>query len=95
MDNDNVNAKTVLNTIIGTYERCREENIGMKKSQIRYLCVNGIIPYVKIGSKYLINRNVFTDYINGKGFVPNKEEPIKEMQALEMRAKSRRIRPFC
>lgn len=73
--------KTLMNTIENTYKRCQEENIGLSKHYIRYLCINDIIPTCKIGVKYLINWNVLMDYLNGtlnyKSKEKKTEEPIK------------------
>lgn len=57
--------KTLMNTIAGTFERCKEENIGISRHHLRYLCTENIIPTCMIGKKYLINWNVLMDYING------------------------------
>lgn len=57
--------KPLMNTIAGTFKRCKEENIGISRHHLRYLCTEGIIPTCMIGKKYLINWNVLMSYING------------------------------
>lgn len=67
--------KTLMNTISGTFERCKEENIGISKHHLRYLCTQNIIPTCKIGNKYLINWDVLMDYINGS--MPKQEQKVQ------------------
>lgn len=58
--------KTLMNNLTGTYQRCREENIGISLNHLTYLVKSGTIPSCKIGTKYLINWNILMDYLNGK-----------------------------
>lgn len=87
--------RTIMGSISATYERCKEENIGISKSQIRYLVNNNVIPSVRIGTKYLINWNVLMNYLN-RGIVESEEEPKATEKSHPVRTIStRRIRPVC
>jgi len=57
---------TLMNTITETYNRCKNENIGISLNHLRYICKNNIIPTCKTGKKYLINWNVLMSYLNGE-----------------------------
>lgn len=59
----------LMNTITETARLCRERNIGLNQSIIRYLCTSGAIPCVRIGSKTLVNWRVLMEYINRGGDV--------------------------
>lgn len=39
---------------------------GISENHIRKLCKAGKISFIKVGSKHLINYNLFIDYLNGK-----------------------------
>lgn len=87
--------RTIMGSISATYERCKEENIGISKSQIRYLVSNNVIPSVKIGTKYLVNYNVLMGYLN-RGIVKPEEEPKAAEKSHPVKTIStRRIRPVC
>ncbi|MBR1442717.1 MAG: hypothetical protein IJ583_04200 [Firmicutes bacterium] len=60
--------RTLLATIRNTYERCKEENIGISMNHLRFICKNGLLPTCKIGKKYLINWNNLMNYVNGECF---------------------------
>ena len=62
----------------GIAKRCREENIGISESSIRFLCKSGAIPSIKIGRKTLINWEVFYKYIQSGGTVQKQEKPAIE-----------------
>lgn len=47
----------LMNTIAETAKLCRERNIGLNDSALRYLCRQGTLPCLKIGSKTLISWN--------------------------------------
>lgn len=59
----------LMNTITETARLCRERNIGLNQSIIRYLCTSGAIPCVRIGSKTLINWRILMEYLNRGGDV--------------------------
>jgi len=72
-----MNKQKLMNTMSETYERCKNENIGISLNHLRYLCKNNIIPTCKIGRKYLINWNILMNYLNGK--IPeNIDKPASE-----------------
>jgi len=75
---------TLMNTITETYNRCKNENIGISLNHLRYICKNRIIPTCKIGRKYLINWNILIDYLNGKipeeTNKPNNENRIHKLK---------------
>lgn len=48
----------LMNTIAETAKLCRERNMGLNDSTLRYLCKSGALPCLKVGSKTLINWNV-------------------------------------
>jgi len=54
----------LMGTISETAKRAAEENIGISKTHIRRMVLNGEIPTVRSGSKYLINWNLFIEYLN-------------------------------
>ena len=39
---------------------------GFAYSTLRKMCINNEIVHIKVGSKFLINWNLFVDYLNGK-----------------------------
>lgn len=36
---------------------------GMTEYRIRQLCIGGDLPHIKAGKKYLINKDIFLDYL--------------------------------
>lgn len=38
---------------------------GLSKYRIRKMCIDGTLPHIKAGKKYLINLEVFLDFIKG------------------------------
>lgn len=62
-----MNRKFMMNTIDATYERAKEEKLGVPKRLIRQAVVQGVIPSVKSGKKYLINWNVFMHFLETGG----------------------------
>ncbi|MCH5195626.1 MAG: hypothetical protein J1F28_02860 [Oscillospiraceae bacterium] len=57
----------LMNTITDTAKLCRRFNIGLTDWQIRKLCENGVIPFIKFGSKRMINWNILMRYVNSGG----------------------------
>lgn len=39
---------------------------GLTEYRLRVMCINGDIPCIKAGRKYLINENVLYKYVNGE-----------------------------
>ena len=72
------NQHPLYDTPGGIAKRCREENLGISESSIRFLCKNGAIPCIKIGRKTLINWNVFYEFIQSGGTIPQPEKPVIE-----------------
>ncbi len=66
----------LMNTIDGTYKKCKEENIGVSKQFLTYLIKNNLIPGCKVGRKYLINWYGLMDYLDG--FNVDKEEELSQ-----------------
>ena len=50
--------KQLMNTIAETAKLCRERDMGLNDSTLRYLCKSGALPCLRVGSKTLINWNV-------------------------------------
>ncbi|MDE7360748.1 MAG: hypothetical protein K2N38_02315 [Oscillospiraceae bacterium] len=50
--------KQLMNTIAETAKLCRERNMGLNDSTLRYLCKSGALPCLRVGNKTLINWNV-------------------------------------
>lgn len=76
--NESTSHHTLYDTPGGIAKRCREENIGISESSIRFLCKSGAIPSIKIGRKTLINWEVFYKYIQSGGTVQKQEKPAVE-----------------
>ncbi|MCC8097511.1 MAG: hypothetical protein LIO44_02930 [Eubacterium sp.] len=87
--------KTIMNTIAGTYERCKAEHIGLNASQLRRLCLDEVIPCVRLGRKILINWDVLMAYINGDNFVPAQPKPVNKLSVTDKPVRKRKIRPVC
>ena len=91
-----MSTRTLMNTISGTFERCKEENIGISMNHLRYLCKSNIIPTCRIGNKYLINWDILMDYLNGKYREEQKEivqsEPKVDTSLSSGKAKVHKIR---
>ncbi len=58
---------SLLNTIADTAKLCEKFNVGLTEWHIRRLCDNGVIPFIKLGSKRMINWNVLMRYVNSGG----------------------------
>ena len=76
--NESTPHHTLYDTPGGIAKRCREENIGISESSIRFLCKSGAIPSIKIGRKTLINWEVFYKYSQSGGTVQKQEKPAIE-----------------
>lgn len=50
--------KQLMNTIAETAKLCRERDMGLNDSTLRYLCKSGVLPCLRVGNKTLINWNV-------------------------------------
>jgi len=57
----------LLNTIADTAKLCEKFNVGLTEWHIRRLCDNGAIPFIKLGSKRMVNWNVLMRYVNSGG----------------------------
>ena len=85
----------LMNTITETARLCRERNIGLNPSIIRYLCTSGAIPCVRIGSKTLINWRILMEYLNrggdiqvpaeAMGIVAQPEKPADNIRRLPVK----------
>ncbi len=69
------NLHPLYDTPGGIAKRCREENLGISESSIRFLCKNGAIPCIKIGRKTLINWNVLMEFLMSGGVKAEQPEP--------------------
>lgn len=43
---------------------------GLTEYRIRTLCLNGELPHIKAGKKFLVNEQVLYKYVNGELYVP-------------------------
>lgn len=63
----------LMNTINGTFERCKKENIGISKNLIRNLVKSNTISYVQVGNnQVLINFEVLKEYLSTGTTQPSK-----------------------
>lgn len=49
-----------------TIEEACDLVIGLTKYRIRQMCIDGTLPHIKAGKKYLINQDVFLQIIKGQ-----------------------------
>ena len=61
------NGIPLVNTIADTAKLCQKFNVGLTEWHIRRLCDNGAIPFIKFGSKRMVNWNVLIRYVNSGG----------------------------
>lgn len=78
--------KQLMNTIAETAKLCRERNLGLNDSTLRYLCKSGDLPCIRVGSKTLINWNVLIRCLFS-------DEPPKADKAEPSQAENGTIRP--
>lgn len=78
LDTSTTPRHTLYDTPGGIAKRCREENIGMSESSIRFLCKSGAIPCIRIGRKTLINWDIFYEFIKSGGTVRQQEDTVVE-----------------
>ena len=57
----------LVNTIADTAKLCQKFNVGLTEWHIRRLCDNGAIPFIRFGSKRMVNWNVLIRYVNSGG----------------------------
>lgn len=57
----------LLNTIADTAKLCEKFNVGLTEWHIRRLCDSGAIPFIKLGSKRMVNWNVLMRFVNSGG----------------------------
>lgn len=67
--------KQLMNTIAETAKLCRERDMGLNDSTLRYLCKSGDLPCLKVGSKTLINWNVLICCLFSEEPTADKAEP--------------------
>ncbi len=79
--------KQLMNTIAETARLCRERDMGLNDSTLRYLCKNGMLPCVKIGSKTLINWNILIHWLFS-------EEPVTADKTEQPETETGTIRPI-
>lgn len=72
--------KQLMNTIAETAKLCRERDMGLNDSTLRYLCKSGALPCLRVGSKTLINWNVLIRCLFSKEPTPadKADPPITE-----------------
>ena len=71
--------KQLMNTIAETAKLCRERNMGLNDSTLRYLCKSGALPCIRVGSKTLINWNVLIRCLfSDEPLIADKSELPKE-----------------
>lgn len=46
---------------------------GLTEFRVRMMCKKGEIPCIMAGRKFLINKDIFLDYLNG-GFITNSQQ---------------------
>lgn len=78
--------KQLMNTIAKTAKLCRERNLGLNDSTLRYLCKSGALPCIRVGSKTLINWNVLIRCLFS-------DEPLTTGKADQPQVESGTIRP--
>lgn len=67
--------KQLMNTIAETAKLCRERDMGLNDSTLRYLCKSGALPCIRVGSKTLINWNVLIRCLFSEEPTADKSEP--------------------
>lgn len=67
--------KQLMNTIAETAKLCRERDMGLNDSTLRYLCKSGALPCLRVGSKTLINWNVLIRCLFSEEPTTDKAEP--------------------
>lgn len=79
----------MVNTIGETARYCRMMNIGVSESTIRFLCKSGAIPCIRVGSKILLNWEIFMDYLKSGGSrsAPPVQQPTAGIHAIPEKLK--------
>lgn len=67
--------KYLINTIDQTHQRSQDEGIGVSKNFIRQSVLDGSLPHVRAGKKYLINWDHFMEFLNTPTQVQRTEPP--------------------
>ena len=49
---------------------------GLTEFRVRMMCKKGEIPCIMAGRKFLINKDIFLDYLNG-GFITNSQPKVE------------------
>ena len=74
----------LMNTIDGTYSRAKAENLGVSKNFIRQSVLNGALPSIRAGIKYLINYEKFLAFLNTpQPIIPQEQQKSKVRQVVE------------
>ncbi len=68
----------LLNTIADTAKLCGRFNVGLTEWHIRKLCDSGAIPFIRFGSKRMVNWNVLMRYVNSGGEFHVQPKPENE-----------------
>lgn len=55
---------------------------GLTEFRVRMMCKKGEIPCIMAGRKFLINKDIFLDYLNG-GFITNSQQAESEPETAE------------
>lgn len=73
--------KQLMNTIAETAKLCRERDMGLNDSTLRYLCKSGVLPCLRVGSKTLINWNILVRclFSDKQPTTDKSEQPQTEM----------------
>ena len=70
--------KQLMNTIERTFERAQSESLGVSKHFIRQAVLSGDLPSIRAGNRYLINYELFLNYIySTETIIHNKREKDK------------------
>ena len=68
----------LMNTIDGTFSRAQAENLGVSKYFIRQSVLNGSLPSIRSGNKYLINYERFLAFLNApQPIIPQENQKSK------------------
>lgn len=67
----------LMNTIDQTHKRAVEEGLGVSKNFIRQSVINGSLPCVRAGNRYLINWTNFLQFLETPQLIQQSESQAK------------------
>ena len=70
-----------MNTISKTYELAEADNLGISKHFIRKLVLQGVLPSIRAGNRYLINYEHLLAYLHTPQIIPNESKKSKIRKA--------------